>query len=222
MKPYGMLCGPLAAAIFVAGVAGLAMLVPGYSHVHQTMSEIGEIGSPVQTAFTAMALVVAVCILIFALALRKLAIAADRSTLAAYLTVCMAVSLAGVGIFSFPHPLHNVFGISELIGYQAPLALALTWHGHPRAGALVVFSWIISVAVWIALALNLASLVPDSELWRHVHPMIGIAQRMLFGAWFLWCAVVGALLFQNSRHPAGVRLWNEAVPPREGARVADG
>ena len=33
----------------------------------------------------------------------------------------------GNGIFAFPHPLHNTFGIYELIGYRAPLALALSW-----------------------------------------------------------------------------------------------
>ena len=33
----------------------------------------------------------------------------------------MALSAAGVGVFAYPHPLHNVFGISELVGYQAPL-----------------------------------------------------------------------------------------------------
>jgi hypothetical protein len=31
------------------------------------------------------------------------------------LDACMAVSAAGVGVFAHPHPLHNVFGLSELI-----------------------------------------------------------------------------------------------------------
>jgi len=198
MTRFGLLFGPLATVLFVLGVAVLATMVPGYSHVHQTMSEIGEVGSPVQMPFTIMAVAVAVCILVFAIALRGASVAAGHSALAAYVTGCMAISLAGVGIFSFPHPLHNVFGISEIVGYQAPLAFALTWRRDPRARSLVAFSWIMFVAVWIAIGLNLSSLDSSGSLWHTVHPVIGIAQRALFGAWFLWLAVTGLALFAKA------------------------
>jgi hypothetical protein len=39
-----LLAGPLASVILGAGIAGLALLVPGYSQVHQTVSEIGQMG----------------------------------------------------------------------------------------------------------------------------------------------------------------------------------
>ena len=195
MTRIGLLFGPLAAVLFILGVAALAAMIPGYSHVHQTMSEIGEAGSPVQVSFTIMAVLVAFCILVFAIALRGTSVAAGHSPLAAYVTGCMVISLTGVGIFSFPHPLHNVFGISEIVGYQAPLAFALTWRRDPRAKTIVAFSWVMFVAVWIAIALNLSSLDPASSLWHAVHPVIGIAQRALFGAWFLWLAVTGLALF---------------------------
>ncbi len=198
MKRYGLLFGPLAAVIFVFGVAGLPTLVPGYSHVHQTISEIGEVGSPARAPFTAVALLVAFCTATFAVALRNASIAAEHSSVAAYLMGCMAISLAGVGIFAFPHPLHNVFGISELVGYQAPLGFALAWRGDGRAKSLVVFSWVMFMAVWIAIVLNLGSLDPAGSLWRHVKPAIGIAQRALFGAWFAWCAVIGLMLFNRA------------------------
>jgi len=198
MTRGGLLFGPLAAILFVLGIAGLATMVPHYSHVRQTMSEIGEVGSPAQTLFSVMALVVAICIAIFALALRSAAIAANHATLAAYVTGCMAISLAGVGIFSSPHPLHNVFGISELVGYQAPLGFALTWRGDRRAKNLVAFSWLMFLAIWIAIVLNLGSLDPGGLLWQHVKPVIGIAQRALFGAWFVWCAGTGLLLFNRA------------------------
>jgi len=200
VKRYELLFGPLAAAIFVFGVAGLGMLVPRYSHVHQTISEIGEVGSPAQAPFTAVALLVAFCIAAFAAALRNASIATGHSTVAAYLTGCMAISLAGVGIFAFPHPLHNVFGISELVGYQAPLGFALTWRSEPRAKNLVTFSWLMFLAIWIAIVLNLESLDPGGLLWQHVKPVIGIAQRALFGAWFVWCAGSGLLLFNRAAY----------------------
>ena len=74
----------------------------------------------------------AACILVFASAVRDLSVTAGHSRLAAYLVGFMALSAAGVGVFAYPHPLHNIFGISELIGYQAPLVFALTWRRDPR------------------------------------------------------------------------------------------
>jgi hypothetical protein len=160
------------------------------------MSEIGEIGSPAQIPFTVMALVVASCIAAFALSLRRISVAAGRSALAAYLVGCMAVSLAGVGLFSFPNRFHNVFGISELIGYQAPIAFAVAWRNDLRIKTGVILSLLFFFVIWIAILLNLGSLDPGGWLWHHVKPVIGIAQRALFGAWFAWCAVIGPLLFR--------------------------
>ena len=71
-RNYRLLFGPLAAAILGFGIAGLALLIPGYSHVHQTVSEIGEIGSPARVAFAIMLFCVAACILVFASAVRDL------------------------------------------------------------------------------------------------------------------------------------------------------
>jgi hypothetical membrane protein len=116
-RNYRFLFGPLGAAILALGIIGLAPLIPGYSHVHQTVSEIGEIGSPARVPFAIMLCCVAICILVFASAVRDLSVMADQSSLAAYLTASMALSAVGVGIFAYPHPLHNIFGLSELIGY---------------------------------------------------------------------------------------------------------
>ena len=133
-RDYRLLFGPVAGVILTFGIAGLALMIPGYSHVHQTVSEIGEIGSPARVPFAVMLCCVAACILVFAAAVRDRSVQAGHSRSAAYLTGFMALSAAGVGLFAYPNPLHNVFGISELIGYQAPLCLALTWRRDPRAG----------------------------------------------------------------------------------------
>ena len=46
--------GPAAAAIFAVGIVGLSLMVPGYSQVRQTVSEIGEVGSPARLPFAIM------------------------------------------------------------------------------------------------------------------------------------------------------------------------
>ena len=97
-----LLSGPLAAIILGVGIAGLARMVPGYSQVHQTVSEIGQFGSPARVAFAAMLCAVAVCLMIFAWEIRALSLQAGSSAVGAYLIACMAVSAAGVGVFAHP------------------------------------------------------------------------------------------------------------------------
>jgi hypothetical membrane protein len=200
MKRSGrLLFGPVSAAIFCVGVWGLALMAPGYSHVHQTVSEIGEVGSPARIPFTVMLACVCVCTLIFASAIRDFSAQAGRSKVAAYLTVCSGLSALGVGIFAFPHPLHNVFGLSEIIGYQALLALALAWRSDPNAKPLVVSSWLLFALLWIAMALNLSPLFPQSWLWQHLKPVNGLVQRLLFLSWFAWCTIAGLLMWRQER-----------------------
>jgi hypothetical membrane protein len=202
MSNIRVLFGPLGAILLALGIAVLGSLVPGYSQVHQTVSEIGEVGSPMQLPFTVMLCTVAACIVVFAWDLRDIAVTTGRSHLPAFFAALMAISAAGVGIFSFPHPLHNVFGISELIGYQAPLVLALSWRRDPNARAVVAVSWLFTLLVWIAIVLNLSAMDRSGTLWLYAKPVYGVVQRSLFAAWFGWCAVMGLMLYRDSPKPA--------------------
>src|SRR5882724_5247334 len=184
-----------AADLLGFGIGSLALMIPVFFFKQKTAYEIGEIGSPARVPFAIMLFCVAACILVFASAVRDVSVAVHRSTFAAYLIGFMAVPAAGIGVFAYPHPLHNFFGMSELIGYQAPLALALTWRSDPRAKTLVVLSWIFFALIWGAIALNLTSLI--QSVWVYVRPFHGLAQRALFAAWFGWCAIVGILLLQR-------------------------
>ena len=195
-RNYRLLLGPLAAIILTLGIAGLALFIPDYSHVRQTVSEIGEVGSPARVPFAVMLGCVAVCLLLFASAVSDLSARTGHSKWAAWLIGFMAIPAAGIGVFAYPHPLHNVFGLSELIGYQAPAVMALTWRGDRRASALVTISWVLFVVIWVAIVLNLSPMV--SAVWVYLKPFHGVVQRLLFAAWFGWCAVAGLLLFRQS------------------------
>ena len=192
---YPLLAGPLAAVIFALGVILLSLRIPGYSSIHQTVSEIGMVGSPMQIPFTVMLCVVALCVLIFGWALGRVSIGAGHSAAAGCLTACMAISAAGAGVYAFPAAPHNYFGLSELIAYQAPLALAITWRNDPREAAVVRLSWIMAVLMWVSIGANLGTLDRDGSLWAHERPFYGLVQRSLFAVFFLWCAAIGAILF---------------------------
>jgi hypothetical membrane protein len=193
-RHWRLLFGPLAAVILAAGLVALAQWVPGYSQVRQTVSEIGEMDSPARVPFAIMLLSYAACLLVFASGLRRSSIEAGCSAIAAYLTGILAVSAAGIAVFAFPHPLHNVFGLSELVGYQAPLAMAVTWRRAPGARALVSFSWIMTVIVWIAIVANLSVLDRGGALWAYERPFYGLVQRSLFASFCAWCIGASMLL----------------------------
>jgi len=189
-----LLFGPLAAALLFMGVAALPLGVPGYDPVRQTVSEIGEAGSPMRLPFTILLCAVALCLLVFAWGLGR----HRASRWPAYFTAAFAISVAGVGVFAFPHDLHNLFGMSQLVGYQAPLVLALTWRRAPGARAAVAVSAVMAAVVLLMIVLNLASIIDrgGDGLWAMVGPVYGLVQRGLFAAWFAWVAGLGLLLWR--------------------------
>jgi hypothetical membrane protein len=193
-----LLFGPLAAILFCSGIGVLGSLVTDYHQVRQTVSEIGEIGSPMRFPFTALLCATAACLLIFALGLKDASSRAGHSPIGAAFVAVMAICAAGVGICAYPHHLHNVFGMAELVGYQAPAVLAFTWRRDTQP-TVASFSWGMYALVMVAIAANLSVLSPHGSLWAYERPVYGIVQRSLFAAWFLWSAGVGVILMRQFR-----------------------
>ncbi len=197
--PTRLWLGPIAAVLLFAGMVAVGLMIPGYSHVRQTVSELGEVGSPGRVAFCILLLLVATCLAVFATGVAATLRAAGCSTGPAYLVGAMAISAAGVGVFAFPDPLHNVFGLSELVGYQAPLVAALACRSAAGTGPIRTFSFVMYALVVLAIAANMTTLHRHGELWRHIQPCYGVVQRLLFAAWFFWCAGYAVLLMRLGR-----------------------
>lgn len=190
-----LLFGALAAAIFVAAVTILGALLPGYDPVAQTISEIGERGSPFASAFTAGLLVVALCLLLFAFGIGRHAASTGRSAAPALLIGCSGVAFAGAGIFAAPHPWHNLFGISLLLGYLAPLVLAVGWRGARNAHSIRVVSMAVGVVLLVGAALNFSPLFIDYAPDDFVRAHYGLIQRMVHLPFFAWCGYLSITLF---------------------------
>jgi len=56
--PIRLWLGPIAAVLLFAGMFAVGLMIPGYSHVRQTVSELGEVGSPGRVAFCILLLLV--------------------------------------------------------------------------------------------------------------------------------------------------------------------
>jgi len=197
-----LLFGPIAAAIFLFGVLGLSLLLPGYSHVHQDISTIGRIGSPERVPFAVVFLIYACSLLIFASGIFNVAGHAGASGLPAYLVAFMAFTQIGIAIFATPHPLHNMFGIASMAGFLAPIAMAVSWRRVRSAQTLIVVSYILGFLVLGSIIVGLSELYPQSQLWQLVKSVPGLVQRSLAAAWLAWLVVSGFLM----------RQWDKDAP----------
>ncbi len=188
MKRFLPLFGPLAGVIFFVSVYVLALGVDGYSHVAQTISEIGKTGTGVERPFQVAMIAVDICLIVFAIGIFNYARSNNAPIVPAGFILYFGIADIGVAAFPSPHPLHNVFGLSLTIGYLAPLALAITWRDLAAASTVVRTSWIAFVLVVIAIFLNLSPLFA-----RDLYPLeyYGVVQRSLFVVFYGWCAYLG-------------------------------
>ena len=184
--------GTLAGVIFFSSVYALATMVDGYSHVAQTVSEIGQVGSPAEVYMQITNAAVALCLLLFASGLYLFAQDNNVSKLPAVFMAFYAIAEIGVTIFPSPHRLHNVFGISMTIGYLTPMVLALSWKSLVNSSKLITVSWIAFVLIIITIFLNLSPIFA-----RNLYPLeyYGIVQRSLFITFYGWCFYSGLKLF---------------------------
>lgn len=191
------LAGAIAGISFFALVYALGLGIDGYSHVARTVSDIGRQGSPVEMPWRLGNLAVAGMLLVFAASITAHARARSWSRLPALFIVLFAMSLAGMGMFATPHPLHNVFGLSALVGYLSPLVLAVAWRGKPVSHALTQVSAAAWLLVTAAIVLNLSPLFAPT-----LYPLeyYGLAQRALFLVFYGWCTYLSLALYFESRH----------------------
>lgn len=192
--PY--LAGPLAGIIFFSAVYGLAPMLGSYSHVAQTVSEIGKYGSPAKIPFQAAVLTVAFCLLVFAGSLYRFAKSRGASLVPSCLMAVFGFAEMGMAIFPSPHPLHNVFGLSAIIGYLTPLAVAVAWRNLRDSSSLRRFAWVAFALVVLTMFLNLSPIFS-----RDLYPLeyYGIVQRSLLLTFFGWCFYVGVDLYVRTR-----------------------
>ena len=112
----------------------------------------------------------------------------------AWLVTWMALTQIGIAIFATPHPLHNLFGIASMLGFLAPLALAVSWRRDRAARTLAVVSTVLGLIVLGAIVTSLSELTPQSYLWQLVQSVPGLVQRALAGAWLTWLVATGIMM----------------------------
>lgn len=186
LLPLGWLC----AALMILGTLVLGYLLPDYNLVTNTISEIGEIGTPFYYQYKVLDTLGAVLILLFAVGTYLFSTKQKLSTVPAIFLICFAMSNVGASFFPTPHPLHNVFGLSTTIGYFTPLMVYRSWKDtfgvYFKRISMIFFIWVL-----VTIFLNLSPLFT-----RSLYPMeyYGLVQRSLVYPFYLYCAYVSIRL----------------------------
>ena len=180
--------GLLIAFLFIIGSLLMGYLLENYSFYSQTLSEIGSLSSPMKIPFQVLKIVVAILILLLSASLLNLARRNNFSVIPTLFLFAYGLSDLGLALFPTPHPLHNVFGLSLILGYLSPFFFGILWPNKVatnfRAVSLLFFALII-----LGIFLNLSPIFrPD------LYPLsyYGIVQRFLVFSMLIYLAYLGS------------------------------
>jgi len=178
--------GWICATLFILGSLILGSLLPDYSLVSMTLSEIGEVGSAFYYQWKALDTTCAILILLFAFGTFMFCARHQLSYMPAIFLLAFALSNVGGSFFPSPHPLHNVFGISTTVGYFSPLIFYKYWQETLGAQFKRV-SLIVFIIVITSIFFNLSPLIARSLYSMDYY---GLVQRSLGYTFYLYCAYV--------------------------------
>jgi len=180
LLPLGWIC----AVIFIVSTFVLGSLLQDYNPISQTISEIGQNGSPLNFEWQILIIAIAIMLMFFALGVLSFAKTNKLSLVPGIFLLSYGIAQFGSGFFPSPEPLHNVFGLSMTLGYFSPLAVALAWRNKlgKRFYQVSIFAF---AGIVFGIFLNLSPAFAPS-----LYPLeyYGIVQRFLLLVFFAYLA----------------------------------
>lgn len=199
------LCGPAAAAMFMASVLGFAAMRSGYSHATKAVSELGVVGAPNAAAFNLFGYILP-GLLICGLAYALWGSLLGRSRIGPALLTLSGLSLAATGIFpadmSDMSAMTSVLHMAGANGAGVFWALGLFWAGPSLKAAGFRLWGAITPAFVIFLLAHIAWQIAFA---MELHVMPGYGQRLAFAGYFAWAAITGWLLVRRVRSAVAER-----------------
>jgi len=191
----------IAPVLDVVVIAVLGELQPGYSHVRQFISELGEPGRPFAAVANVWFVLVSALFAGFTLALLQGIPASRASTIG---SVCFGVWTAtGIigGFFpcdagcagaTWPGFIHNLLGeIGTLCILPVPTLIWLGLRRDPNWTGYGWFTLAIQLLALTTLVLLAAAWFGLFPLNRILEPSLGLLQRLSLGTYYIWTAVIG-------------------------------
>ena len=178
--------GWITTVLFIAGSLVLGSFLADYSFISQTVSEIGQEGSPLKLTWQLFSLLIGLLLILFSLGIISFARRNKWSVVPGLFVLFAGLSEFGIALFPSPHPLHNMFGLSMTIGYFSPLIFFLLWKNKLGAS----FKWyslFAFILIVLGIFLNLSPMFA-----RDLYPLeyYGLVQRFLLYTFYLYLALV--------------------------------
>ncbi len=184
--------GWIAGASFIIGSLLLGSLLPEYNPVSQTVSEIGESGSPLSMPWHLFSVSIGLLMILFAGGIILFAKQNKISILPVIFMLSYGLSQFGIGFYPSPHTLHNVFGLSMTLGYFSPLVFALSWKnklGQQFKNISIITFILIILGIFLNLTPAFAPTLYPLEYY-------GIVQRFLLFTFYVYCGYVSVKCVQ--------------------------
>jgi len=188
------LSGVIGPILFTGVVIIVGLLRPGYSHVSQTISELGEVGAPYATIQDANFVVFGLLVIAFAYGLHK-GIGDGKGSKIGPILVAMFGGFPGLGsaIFPLPSPLHLPVGATGFFTIMiAPLMISRRLKQDSRWQGYRLYSLATGVT---AVILFLVLLTGQGGPWS------GALQRIFLAPLFIWIEVMAIHLLRLSNQP---------------------
>jgi len=197
-------CGIVAPILDVLVTAWLGALDPGYSHVRQYISELGEPGRPYAWAFAAWCLLWGLLFAGFAIALGHGLGRRTGSWLGPGAVLIMAASSIVVGFFPC-----DPGGTAETVSGQVHLIVG-GWIGTPAIIFAPFLSWVgmrgreewrgyrgltLAAGVLLAVVAGWLTICHYGNLDRSAYA-VGVVQRLVLVILYVWVEVVAVRLWQ--------------------------
>ncbi len=170
-------CGWLVPTLFWLTLVGCGLARPGYDQVGGLVSELGRLGTPTRSWFTAGLVTCAALSAGFIGAVWTQCRASGLSVAPVAILLSFTVSVTGAGLFPLPLRLHLVAGLPSVLLILSPLAALILWRkGRASAGVapFAVTGLVLMAAGFLAF---LPGVLPG-------HP--GVIQRVFHLGWSVW------------------------------------
>ena len=186
--------GWITSIAFILGTYILGSQLEDYSAISQTVSEIGEEGSPLYLQWQIFSTGIGCLLILYGIGIVSFAKKNELSVVPGIFILLAGLSQFGIGIFPSPHPLHNVFGLSLTLGYFSPLLFALLWKNQlgMKFKRLSLISFILIV---LGIFLNLS---PAFSPTLYPLEYYGIVQRFLLFTFYIYCTFISISLIYSS------------------------
>lgn len=193
-------CGIVGPVLYTIVLATLGLLQPDYSHITQSMSELGEVGAPNATIMNiAGFILLGLLIIAFAFGLHRCISEGKGSKIGPALVAVSGAALVMTGIFpcdpgcvdvSIVGITHSVFAmIAAFAMTLAPLVIIPRLKRDARWQSYLAYSL---VTVVVALALSAVYGLNIFEQWN------GALQRISMGVPLIWMEVMAIRLLRLS------------------------